>query len=303
MPLDLVIIGGGPAGITAAVYAARKKMSLAVVAKEIGGQAAWSSNVENYTGFQVITGPELVKKFSDHLSQYKFEMREGVEATLVERAGSNFQVKLSDGQALAAKSVIIASGKRPRPLNVPGEREFRGRGVAYCATCDGPLFAGKTVAVVGGGNSALDAALQMERIAAKVYLINLAPALTGDPVMSEKLVGLPKVEIMNSAKITEIFGDQFVRGLKIDRAGRIEALALEGIFVEIGLTPNSALVDCVSKNELGEIEIDCAARTSCPGLFAAGDVTAVPSKQIIIAAGDGAKAALSAFTYLNTRGG
>lgn len=298
---DLVIIGGGPAGITAAVYAARKKMNLAIVTREIGGQAAWSANIENYTGFQFITGPELVKKFSDHLSQYKFEMREGVEATLVERAGPDFMVKLSDGQSLAAKSVIIASGKRPRELGVPGEKEFRGRGVAYCATCDGPLFSGKTVAVVGGGNSALDAALQMERIAAKVYLLNLAPALTGDQIMAEKIARLPKIVSLNSAKIVEIFGDQFVRGLKVERAGKIETLSLDGIFVEIGLTPNSALVDCAAKNELGEIGIDCAARTSCPGLFAAGDVTAVPSKQIIIAAGDGAKAALSAFSYLNTR--
>ncbi|MBU1616631.1 MAG: FAD-dependent oxidoreductase [Candidatus Margulisbacteria bacterium] len=299
MLLDLIIVGGGPAGITASVYAARKKISFAILAKEIGGQAAWSGNIENYLGFQLISGPDLVKKFSDHLNQYKFDLREGSEAIRVEKDGGNFKTILSNGEQLLSRTVLIASGKRPKKLDVPGEKEYLGRGVAYCATCDGPLFAGKAVAIVGGGNSALDAAIQMEKIAEKVYLVNIAPDLTGDQVMIDKVKGSNKVEIINNSKAEEIMGDQFVKAIKVAGPGQTKVLKVEGVFVEIGLIPNSGLIDCVKKNDHGEIMINSAAETSCPGVFAAGDVTDVPAKQIIIAAGDGAKAALSAFSYLN----
>ena len=297
--LDLLIVGGCPAAITASVYAARKKISFAIAAKEIGGQAAWSGSIENYLGFQLISGPDLVKKFSDHLNQYKFDLREGVEVQRIEKEGASFQSTLVSGEKLLSRTVLIASGKRPKELNVPGEKEFLGRGVAYCATCDGPLFAGKDVAIIGGGNSALDAAIQMEKIAEKVYLVNIAPDLTGDQVLADKIKRSGKVEIMNNSRVVEILGDQFVRSLKVAAAEEAKELKVAGIFIEIGLVPNSGLIDCVKKNDHGEIMINCAAETSCPGVFAAGDVSDVPAKQIIIAAGDGAKAALSAFSYLN----
>ncbi|OGC18773.1 hypothetical protein A2310_02675 [candidate division WOR-1 bacterium RIFOXYB2_FULL_37_13] len=295
---DILIIGAGPAGITSAVYAARKGLSICIVSKDIGGQAAWSSNIENYTGYQFITGPDLVQKFRNHLEQYKFDILEGVEVVKVEKKEKDFKALLSTGEIIEAKTIIVASGKKPKTLNVPGEKEFTGKGIAYCATCDAPVFSGKTTAVAGGGNSALDAALQLAKISPKVYLINIADKLTGDTVMAEKIKQFSNVEILNDAKITEVFGDKFLKGLKVVVAGKERVLEVEGIFVEIGLVPNSNFIDYVDKNEIGEININCGSETSCPGIFAAGDVTSIPDKQIIIAAGEGSKAALAAYRYL-----
>ncbi|MDD5593632.1 MAG: FAD-dependent oxidoreductase [Candidatus Margulisbacteria bacterium] len=297
---DLIIIGGGPAGITAAVYAARKMMDFAVISPDIGGQAAWSGDIENYTGYQFIAGPDLAQKFREHLNQYKFELLEGISVTKVDKGSSGFKVLTDDGKEYSAKTLIIASGKRPRTLNVTGEDVYKNHGVTYCATCDAPLFSGKDVAVIGGGNSALDAVLQLIKIAPKIYLINIADQLTGDPVMREKVAGSPKVEILNKTKVVEIYGDKFVKGIKVEQAGRSRSIPVEGVFVEAGLKPNSEFINFVEKNELDEIIVDCASGTSVPGLFAAGDVTSVPEKQIIIAAGEGAKAALGAFRYLAT---
>ncbi|MGB9613625.1 MAG: NAD(P)/FAD-dependent oxidoreductase, partial [Candidatus Margulisiibacteriota bacterium] len=186
MMRDLVIVGAGPAGITAAVYAARKKLDFVVITKDIGGQAALSSDIQNYTGYQFITGPELAFKFREHLSNFSFELREGEEVKKVEKEASYFLTTTGSGDKVLSKTIIIASGKRPRLLGVPGEREYKNRGVTYCATCDAPLFAGKVVAVIGGGNAALDAVLQLIKIASKVYLININPTLGGDPIMREK---------------------------------------------------------------------------------------------------------------------
>lgn len=297
---DLIIVGAGPAGITAAIYAARKKLEFSVITKDIGGQAAWSGDIENYTGYQFITGPELAIKFKEHLQNFKFDLQEGVEVAKVEREYPNFKIRTSKGEILSAKTAIIASGKRPRMLNVPGEAEFKNRGVTYCATCDGPLFANKDVAIMGGGNSALDAALQMIRIASKVYLINITEKLTGDPVMQEKISASSKVEILNKTKTLEIKGDKFVNGIKVETGGKPREIKVEGVFVEIGLSPNSEFIDFVEKNKYGEIKVNCAAETSVPALFAAGDVTDVPEKQIIVAAGEGSKASLGAFRYLST---
>jgi len=297
---DLIIIGAGPAGITASVYAARKKMDCLVITKDIGGQAAWSGDIENYTGYQFITGPELAMKFKEHLQNFNFELLEGVEVVEASKDGEGFKVKTSKGESFSSKTLIVASGKRPRMLNVPGETEFKNRGVTYCATCDGPLFAGKDVAIIGGGNSALDAALQMINIASKVYLINITEKLMGDPVMQEKVTASPKVEILNSAKTLEISGDKFVKAIKVETGGKVREIPVQGIFIEIGLIPNSDFIDCVEKNEAKEIIVNPAAETSCLGVFAAGDVTNVPEKQIIVAAGEGAKASLSAFKYLST---
>jgi thioredoxin-disulfide reductase len=296
---DLIIIGAGPGGITAAVYAARKKLDFAVITKDIGGQTARSGDIENYTGYQFITGPDLAQKFREHLQNFKFDLLEGVEVIRVEKGDNFFSVETSDGKKLTARTLIIASGKRPRYLQVPGEDKYKNRGVSYCATCDGPLFADKVVAVIGGRNSALDAVLQMIRIASKVYMINITEKLEGDPVMREKVMSSSKVEIFNKSKVLEIRGEKFVSGIKIEIDGKVRELEVEGVFVEIGLVPNSDFIDFVDKNQKGEIIINCAAETSVPGLFAAGDVSSVPEKQIVIAAGEGAKTALAAFSYLS----
>lgn len=295
---DLIIIGAGPAGITAAVYAARKKMSCLVLTGDIGGQAAWSGDIENYTGYQFVTGPELVSKFEEHMRKYRIETREGEPAVMVESSDGSIRVTTHKGE-YRAKTAIIASGKFSRELGVPGECEYKNKGLTYCATCDGPLFAGKDVAVIGGGNSALDAALQLIRIARHVHIINNTPRLGGDQVMREKVEAAPNVTVVNNARVTAIKGDRMVGALAFEREGRAEEVAVGGVFVEIGLVPNSGLAVGVEKNEHGEIKINIRNETSVPGIFAAGDVTDVPEKQIIIAAGEGSKAALSAFKYIN----
>jgi len=297
---DLIIIGAGPAGITAAIYAARKKLDFSVISKDIGGQAAWSGDIENYTGYQFITGPELAMKFKEHMEHFEFDLQEGVEVVRVQTETSNFKIQTSKGESLSSRTVIIASGKRPRMLNVPGEAEFKNRGVTYCATCDGPLFANKGVAIIGGGNSGLDAALQMMKIGSKIYLMDVVEKLTGDPVMQDKVKSSPKLEILLKTRVLEIFGDKFVKGIKVETEGKPREIQVEGVFIEIGLIPNSEIIDFVEKNRIGEIVVNDAAETSVPGVFAAGDVTTVPEKQIIIAAGEGSKASLSAFKYLST---
>ena len=298
MAYDLIIIGAGPAGITASVYAARKRVNLLVITKDIGGQAAWSGDIENYTGYQFISGPELAAKFEEHMRKYNIELKENEEAAEVKKQGNNILVK-TDKASYESRTLIIASGKASRQLNVPGEKEFKNKGLTYCATCDGPLFAGKDVAVIGGGNSALDAALQLIKIAKHTYIVNVAPSLTGDAIMQEKVRQSDKVSILNDTKVTAILGDKMVSGIKVKTGGKEEALNLGGVFVEIGLVPNSGFIKDIKKNELGEIVVDCQNKTSIEGIFAAGDVTDVPDKQIIIAAGEGAKAALGAFRYLS----
>jgi len=294
---DLIIIGAGPAGITAAVYAARKHLDTLVITKDIGGQAAWSGDIENYTGYQFITGPELAAKFEEHMRGYNIAVKENEEAIEVKKVGNIISVKTNKNE-YQSKSVIIASGKKSRELNVPGEKEFKNRGLTYCATCDAPLFAGKTVAVIGGGNSALDAALQLMKIAKRIYIVNITPQLGGDAIMRQKVEKSEIVAAFNNSRVTEIIGDNFVTGIKIEREKKIEALSVQGVFVEIGLIPNSGIAPDLEKNQLGEIKVNSQNETNIAGVFAAGDVTNVPEKQIIIAAGEGSKAALSAFRYL-----
>lgn len=295
---DLVIIGAGPAGITAAVYAARKKMDPLVITKDIGGQASLSGDIQNYTGYQFITGPELAIKFEEHMRKFNFEIKENEEVKeLISKKGT-FLVK-TDKDNYQAKTVIVASGKRSRELGVTGEREFRNKGLTYCATCDGPLFAGRDVAVIGGGNSALDAALQLIKIVNHIYIINITDSLTGDGIMQEKIRADNKVSIFNNSRVKEILGDSFVQAIKIEEDKEEKVLDVQGIFVEIGLIPNSEFASYLEKNERKEIVVNQRNETNIPGIFAAGDVTNVPEKQIIIAAGEGAKAVLSAFRYLS----
>ncbi|MFH1798859.1 MAG: FAD-dependent oxidoreductase [Candidatus Omnitrophota bacterium] len=295
---DVIIVGAGPAGITAGIYASRRMMDCLILTGDIGGQTIWSGAVENYTGYQIITGANLAVKFEEHIKKYKVNVNENETVTELLKEGNYLKIKTVKAQYLA-KTVIISSGKRSRELNVPGEEKFRNKGVAYCATCDGPVFAGKTVAIAGGGNSALDAALQLKKIAKKIYIINNVPSLGGDDIMKEKIVGHEKVTVFNNTEIIEIFGDNFVKGIKIKNNGKEQDLKAEGIFVEIGLIPNSGFASGINKNEKDEIIINCQTETNIPGVFAAGDVTNVVEKQIIIAAGEGAKAALQAFRYLS----
>ena len=296
--LDLIIIGAGPAGITAAVYAARKKMKFLVVSKDIGGQTAWSGDIENYTGYQFITGPELVAKFEEHMKRYSIPLKENENAVELEKKDNLIYVKTDKGE-YKAKTAIVSSGKRSKELGVPGEKEYKNKGLTYCATCDGPLFSGKDVAVIGGGNSALDAAIQLMNIANKVYLVNISPEVTGDPVMREKVEGNNKVMIMNKTKVTSVQGNKMVTGIKVKENEKEKMLPVQGVFVEIGLIPNSDFVKGVEKNDRGEIKVDSYNRTSVTGIFAAGDVTDVPEKQIIIAAGEGAKAMLGVFRHIS----
>ena len=301
MLYDTVVIGGGPAGITAAIYTARKGLKIAVLTKDIGGQVAKSSVIENYTGYSEITGVDLSKRFKEHLDEFKFEFKE-TEVTTIKKSEKMFTVESQAG-SFEAKTVIVATGAHPRLLKVPGEEEFTGRGVTYCATCDAPLFNGKEVAVVGGGNSGLEAAIQLFNFSPKIYLMHRHEKLKGDQVLVDQVEKSEKVTVMSETEITEIRGGQFVELVKVRQAGAEKELKVGGVFVNIGLTPETGLVKgLVEMNEAGEIKVDFCNNTDVVGLFAAGDCTCVPHKQIIVAGGEGCKAALSAAKYLNMAG-
>ncbi len=301
---DLIIIGAGPAGMTAGVYAARKKLKTLIISKDIGGQAAWSSDIENYLGFSVITGPDLVKKFEDHLEEFKedLELRVSISGIKkITKKAKNFETTTGDGKSERAKAILIAGGRVPRGLGVPGEKEFINRGVAYCAWCDGPLFKGKDVAIIGGGNSALDAALNISKLVNQLYIVNIMPELSGDKIMIDKVMGLPHIRVLNSTEVARIEGQKFVESIRIKtRDGGLQKdLPVSGVFIEIGSLPATGyLKGLVKLNKSGEIIIDEYNATSQKGIFAAGDITTVIEKQIITAAGEGAKAAIQASQYL-----
>ncbi|HSW57692.1 MAG TPA: FAD-dependent oxidoreductase [Dehalococcoidales bacterium] len=298
---DLIIIGGGPAGMTAAVYAARKKINTLMLAREIGGQVVWTGKVENYMGYQFIEGFELMEKFEQQLKQFPIDLRSGEEAVSVKKTAFGFEVGVRSGRVFQSRALIVATGKIPRRLNVPGEETLTGRGVSYCAVCDAPVFAEMDVAVVGGGNSALEAIDDLLKIASKVYSIS-EKGFTGDEVLIDRVKDNPKLVCFKSHQVTEIGGRERVESITFKNIlnGEKTLASVSGIFVEIGLIPNSNLVkDLVKVNNLDEIVIDCRTATRLAGLFAAGDVTDTPEKQIIIAAGEGAKAALQAQRYLS----
>ncbi|MFW0859151.1 MAG: FAD-dependent oxidoreductase [Dehalococcoidia bacterium] len=297
---ELIIVGGGPAGMTAAVYAARKRIETLLLSKDIGGQVVWTMGIENYMGYQFIEGSELMQKFEEQVRQFPLEMKIGPGATHIRKIDGGFEVEANDGATYQAKALIVATGKRPRPLNVPGEERLRGRGVTYCSICDGPIFAGQRVAVIGGGNSALGAAEEMVKIAEHVDLVSITP-LTGDQVLIDKISPAPNLSLFLEYEVLEIVGRDRVEGITIRdlQSKETHELAVGGIFVEIGLIPNSDLArDVVNRNRAGEIEVNYGNETNVAGLFAAGDVTNVPEKQIVIAAGEGAKASLAAHRYL-----
>jgi alkyl hydroperoxide reductase subunit F len=297
---ELIIIGAGSAGLAASVYAARKKLEVLLVSADIGGQINWTMGIENYLGYQFIEGPELISKFESQVSQYPIEQKIGVNVSSVSKIEEGFEVTTEEGEKYQSKTLIVATGKRPRRLNVPGEMEYIGKGVTYCAICDGPVFAGRRVAVVGGGNSALEAVLDMVKIAEHVDLVSLTQ-FTGDPVLIDKLNSAENLDKYLEYETLSIEGDDFITGMNIKelKSGEEKKLDVTGIFVEIGLEPNSESVKgLVEVNERNEIMVNQACETDVPALYAAGDVTNVPEKQIIVAAGEGAKAALQAHHYL-----
>lgn len=297
---DIIIVGAGPAGLTAAIYLARKRMKILVLTEEFGGQTAKAANVENYPGIDKIAGSDLIDQMHKQIEDLKVESRT-YKVESIEKKDDIFQVKTSD-ENFEAKSVIMASGKTPRELGVPGEKEYLGKGVGYCVTCDGPLFKDKNVAIIGGGNSCLDSALEIEKYAAKIYLINVNEEFQGDMIRVEKVKKSSKIEIISEAKTTGFEGEQFLKKLLYEKDGEAKEILVDGVFVEIGWQPAAESVkDLVELNALKEIKIDALNQTKTPGLFAAGDVTETPHKQIIIAAGEGAKAALNAWKYIITQ--
>ncbi len=303
---ELIIIGAGPAGITAAVYAARKKIKTLLISGDIGGQGLTAWLVENYMGYQFIEGRELMRKFEEQVKQFPTDVKVevGKRAERLSRVNGGFEVSTNKGETYRAKVVILATGKRPRQLGIPGEKELLGRGVTYCAICDGPLFADVKVAVIGGGNSALEASNDMVKVADHVYLISLT-SLIGDQILIDKVKVASNLTMFLEHEVLEIRGKNSVEGIRIrDLKSRHEKeLDVGGVLIEIGLMPNSELAKgLVTLNRLGEVVVDCGNETGVPGFFAAGDVTSVPDKQIVIAAGEGAKAALQAHRYLQRLG-
>ena len=301
-PFDVLIVGGGPAGASAAIYAARKGIRTGIVAERFGGQVMDTLAIENFISVKETEGPKLVMALEEHVKSYEVDIMNLQRAEQLVKKDGRIEVKLTNGAVLNSKAVILATGARWRELNVPGEKEYRGHGVAYCPHCDGPLFKGQKVAVVGGGNSGVEAAIDLAGFVAHVTLIEFGEQLRADAVLQKKLNSLPNIEVICQAQTTEITGaGGKVNGLTYtDRAtGASRHVELAGVFVQIGLVPNTDwLKDTVSLSKYGEIEVDNHNMTSMPGVFAAGDVTTIPYKQIVIAVGDGARAALGAFDYL-----
>ena len=300
-PFDVLVVGGGPAGAAAAIYAARKGIRTGIAAERLGGQLLDTVGIENFISVKETQGHKLASGLEQHVTTYDVDVMnlQRAEALI---PGDMIEVKLAGGASLKARSVIIATGARWREINVPGEREYRNRGVAYCPHCDGPLFKCKRVAVVGGGNSGVEAAIDLAGLVSHVSLIEFDPQLRADAVLTRKLMSLPNVTVLTNAQTTEVIGDGTkVVGLKYkDRpSGEIRDVELAGVFVQIGLVPNTDwLKGTVKLSSRGEVEVDARGQTSVPGVFAAGDCTVVPYKQIVIAVGEGAKASLSAFDHL-----
>ncbi|MEN9808733.1 MAG: alkyl hydroperoxide reductase subunit [Pseudomonadota bacterium] len=296
---DVVVLGGGPAGVSAAIYSARKGLKTALVAERLGGQVNETKGIENMISVLYTEGPQLAAGLNTHLRSYPVDIFEHRKFRSLSSDGRIKSVGLDSGESLSAEQVIVATGAKWRTLNVSGEAEYLGRGVAYCPHCDGPFFKDKKVAVIGGGNSGVEAAIDLAGICSEVVLIEFAPALKADQVLIDKLNSLANVSTCLSAKTTRVLGDgNRVTGLEIEdrNSGKIQQLSVDGIFVQIGLIPNSeGLRGVVELSDYGEIQVDGRGRTSTRGIYAAGDVTTTPYKQIIIAMGEGAKVALSAF--------
>ena len=304
-PFDVLIVGGGPAGGAAAIYAARKGIRVGVLAERFGGQVNDTQSIENYISVPETTGPKFAADLLAHTNAYGVDIMNLQKAARIipaEQLGGLITVETESGAVLKSRSVILSTGARWRNVNVPGEQEYKNKGVAYCPHCDGPLFKGKKVAVIGGGNSGVEAAIDLAGVVAHVDVVEFMPALKADAVLVSKLHSLPNVTVHTNCATTEIHGTEgkvSALSKKHRETGAVEQLDLAGVFVQIGLVPNTEfLKETVALSKFGEIEIDAKCATNLPGVFAAGDCTTVPYKQIVIAAGEGAKAALSAFDYL-----
>ena len=300
---DVLVIGGGPAGASAAIYSARKGIRTGIIAERFGGQVMDTLGIENFISVKATEGPKLVAALEEHVKEYEVDIMNLQRAKSVQKNDLNslFEIELENGGKLKSKSVIVATGARWRELNVPGEKEFKGKGVAYCPHCDGPLFKGKHVAVIGGGNSGVEAAIDLANIVGHVTLFEFASELKADDILQKRLYSLSNVDVILNAQTTEVIGTEKVSGMiYLDRkSNEKKTIELEGIFIQIGLLPNTDFVkNTVDLSKFGEIMVDHHNQSSLPGLFAAGDVTTVPYKQIIIAMGEGAKASLGAFDYL-----
>lgn len=303
---DLIIIGASAAGCAASIYAARRNLNFKIISKDIGGEVLISGDIENYLGFAHTDGFELTNKFKEHLKSYNIKVNENEVKKITinneKRTIGNIFTVITKDNEYKSKSVILATGSYPRKLNIKGEDNFKGKGITYCTVCDGPLFKDKITATIGGGNSGLESALMMERIASKVYLLEREDKLKGDNILIEKAESSNKIEIITGVEVIEIKGNSMVNAFKYKyiKTGEIKEINAEGIMIHIGLIPNSKIApDIVNKNEFNEILIDNYSKTNVPGFFAAGDVTYIAYRQISIAAGQGACAALSAVDYLN----
>jgi len=299
---DVLIVGAGPAGLTAGVYCARKLLKTLIVSENIGGQALESWAIENYMGYRMVTGEDLMKKFEEQVRTLDVRL-ELVRVSGIVQAEGIFEVTTASGTLLKAKSLILTQGKQPKKLGVSEEEKYLGHGLSICSTCDGPLYREKKVAVVGGGNSAVQTAIEMSGIASSVSLI-VRSTIRADPVYMKKLEEIKNITVHLHSQISGLSGDQFLDHITIKTEGQPDqSIGVDGVFIEIGWTPNTEILDgLVDLNDRGEIIVDVDGKTSRAGVFAAGDVTSVKSKQIIIAAGDGAKAALEVYEYLMKTG-
>jgi thioredoxin-disulfide reductase len=299
---DSIVIGASAAGMTAGIYLKRQRLNFLILAKDIGGEMALSGIIENYPGFPLTNGVELTQKFKEHLEKYGIEP--AMEEVVKIEKENFFKVITTENEYLS-KTVIIATGSNPKKLNVPGEKEFYHKGVSYCYVCDMPLFPKKIVAIIGGGNSALESGILASKICQKAYIINKNPKFKGDKILFEEVSKKENIEIIYNALTQEIYGDEFVKGIKYldQNTGEIKDLKVDGVFIHIGLKPNTDFVpdQWQIKNEYGEIIVNELCQTKIPGLFAAGDVTNIPHKQIGIAVGQGIIAALEVVRYLNSQ--
>ncbi|SFM00940.1 alkyl hydroperoxide reductase subunit F [Salibacterium qingdaonense] len=299
-PYDMLIVGGGPAGASAAIYAARKGIRTGIVADRFGGQVADTKGIENFVATKYTEGPQLTASLEEHVRDYDVDILDSMLADSLEKK-DDFELKLENGAALQSKTIVLSTGASWKTIGIPGEAEFTNKGVAYCPHCDGPMFEGKDVAVIGGGNSGIEAAIDLAGIVKHVTILEFLPELNADSVLQERVHSLSNVTVITNARTSEIYGESKVQGLSyVDRESDEErSIELAGVFVQIGLDPNTAwLEDTVEKNKFGEIVTDKTGATDVPGVFAAGDCTDMPYKQIITSMGSGASAALGAFDYL-----
>ncbi|MFH1610505.1 MAG: FAD-dependent oxidoreductase [Patescibacteria group bacterium] len=301
MIYDTIIIGAGPAGCAAAIYAARKKMKAILITESFGGQSAVSATIENWIGEKEISGFDFARKLEEHVRfQEDLEIKDNNKISKVEKKENVFTVETEQGESFQTKTLIITAGGHHRKLNIPGEEKFDGKGVAYCSTCDAPMFRDREVVVVGSGNAGLEAIVDLLNYSSKIYLLDILSEMQGDKVLQEEILKSDKIQFVSESRIKEIYGDKFVEGIKYtDKENQEKELKVQGVFIEIGSLPNSDFLgDLVEKDKYNQIKVDKNQTTNQPGIFAAGDVTDKMYKQNNIAAGDGTVAILAAYEYL-----